>query len=48
MRSWFWLMPHMHIRGKDMIFNLISKYGHSETVLSAKFNFNWQLGRPHC
>ncbi len=39
-----WLMPHMHLRGKDMTFTLISPYGHSETVLSAKFNFNWQLG----
>jgi hypothetical protein len=39
-----WLMPHMHLRGKDMTFNLISPFGHSETVLSAKFNFNWQLG----
>jgi hypothetical protein len=39
-----WLMPHMHLRGKDMTFNLISPYGHSETVLSARFSFNWQLG----
>jgi mono/diheme cytochrome c family protein len=39
-----WLMPHMHLRGKDMTFNLISPYGHRETVLSAKFDFNWQLG----
>jgi len=39
-----WLMPHMHLRGKDMTFRLISPNGASETVLSAKFNFNWQLG----
>ncbi len=39
-----WLMPHMHLRGKDMTFTLISPNGHTETVLSAKFNFNWQLG----
>src|SRR5262252_6364759 len=39
-----WLMPHMHLRGKDMTFNLVSPYGHGETVLSARFNFNWQLG----
>jgi hypothetical protein len=39
-----WLMPHMHLRGKDMTFTLISPSGHEETVLSAKFNFNWQLG----
>jgi hypothetical protein len=39
-----WLMPHMHLRGKDMTFRLISPNGSSETVLSAKFNFDWQLG----
>ena len=38
-----WLMPHMHLRGKDMTFSLIAPNGHTETVLSAKFNFNWQL-----
>jgi hypothetical protein len=39
-----WLMPHMHLRGKDMTFILTSPSGRSETVLDAKFNFNWQLG----
>jgi hypothetical protein len=39
-----WLMPHMHLRGKDMTFTLVSPYGHEETVLNARFNFNWQLG----
>jgi hypothetical protein len=38
-----WLMPHMHLRGKDMSFSLASN-GKTETVLDAKFNFNWQLG----
>jgi hypothetical protein len=39
-----WFMPHMHLRGKDMTFQLVLPDGTSETVLSAKFNFNWQLG----
>jgi hypothetical protein len=40
-----WLMPHMHLRGKDMTFKLISpKGGDIDTLLSAKFNFDWQLG----
>ena len=39
-----WLMPHMHLRGKDMTFNLVNPNGRSETVLNARFNFNWQLG----
>jgi hypothetical protein len=39
-----WFMPHMHLRGKDMTFQLIYPDGRQETVLSARFNFNWQLG----
>jgi mono/diheme cytochrome c family protein len=39
-----WFMPHMHLRGKDMTFQLIYPDGRQETVLSAKFNFHWQLG----
>ena len=39
-----WFMPHMHLRGKDMTFQLIYPDGRKETVLSAKFNFHWQLG----
>ncbi|HZI50311.1 MAG TPA: cytochrome c [Terriglobia bacterium] len=39
-----WFMPHMHLRGKDMTFRLIYPDGREENVLSAKFNFNWQLG----
>jgi hypothetical protein len=38
------LMPHMHLRGKDMTFTLIAPNGREETVLRAKFNFDWQLG----
>jgi len=39
-----WFMPHMHLRGKDMTFRLVYPDGREETVLSARFNFNWQLG----
>ena len=39
-----WFMPHMHLRGKDMTFRLVYPNGRSETVLSARFDFNWQLG----
>ena len=40
-----WFMPHMHLRGKDMTFSLLpSASATPRTVLSAKFNFDWQLG----
>jgi hypothetical protein len=39
-----WFMPHMHLRGKDMTFQLIYPDGRKQDVLSANFNFNWQLG----
>lgn len=39
-----WLMPHMHLRGKDMKFSLVSVDGRPRTILDAKFNFDWQLG----
>jgi hypothetical protein len=39
-----WFMPHMHLRGKDMTFQLNYPDGKKETVLSARFNFHWQLG----
>jgi hypothetical protein len=39
-----WLMPHMHLRGKDMSFRLVGTNGDAETLLNAQFNFNWQLG----
>jgi len=39
-----WFMPHMHLRGKDMAIRLIYPDAREETVLKAKFNFNWQLG----
>jgi hypothetical protein len=39
-----WFMPHMHLRGKDMTFQLTYPDGRVETVLNVKYNFNWQLG----
>ena len=39
-----WFMPHMHLRGKDMSYNLIYPDGRRQTVLNVKYNFNWQLG----
>ena len=39
-----WFMPHMHLRGKDMTYQLIYPDGRKEIALSAKFNFHWQLG----
>jgi hypothetical protein len=40
-----WLMPHMHLRGKDFLFQAIYPTGETETLLSVpKYNFNWQLG----
>ena len=40
-----WMMPHMHLRGKDMTYVLEYPDGRKETVLSVpKYDFNWQLG----
>ncbi len=40
-----WLMPHMHLRGKDFLFRAVYPTGESETLLNVpKYNFNWQLG----
>jgi hypothetical protein len=39
-----WFMPHMHLRGKDMKFQVLHRNGGLETLLNARFNFNWQLG----
>jgi mono/diheme cytochrome c family protein len=36
-------MPHMHLRGKDMKYDVIYPGGRTETLLSVpKFSFNWQ------
>jgi len=37
------LMPHMHVRGKDFMFRLVSPDGKTKTILSVpKYDFNWQ------
>jgi peroxiredoxin len=36
-------MPHMHLRGKDFLYEAIPPGGQKETLLSVpRFNFNWQ------
>jgi hypothetical protein len=36
-------MPHMHLRGKDMRYDLIYPDGHKEMLLDVpRFSFNWQ------
>ncbi len=38
------MMPHMHLRGKDMTYELTYPDGRKEIVLSVpKYDFNWQL-----
>jgi len=40
-----WMMPHMHLRGKDMTYRLTYPDGRSEIALHVpKYDFNWQLG----
>src|SRR5712691_10678049 len=40
-----WMMPHMHLRGKDMTYHLEYPTGEKEIVLSVPhYDFNWQLG----
>lgn len=39
-----WFLPHMHLRGKDMTYRLISPSGESRIVLSVKYDFDWQFG----
>ena len=37
------MMPHMHVRGKDMTYVAHYPDGRSETLLSVpKYDFNWQ------
>ena len=39
------MMPHMHVRGKDMTYTLEYPDGQKQTILSVpRYNFNWQLG----
>jgi hypothetical protein len=38
------ILPHMHVRGKDMRLELEYPDGHREVVLDVpKYDFNWQL-----
>ncbi len=40
-----WMMPHMHLRGKDMTYKLIFPDGREQVILSVPhYDFNWQLG----
>ena len=40
-----WFMPHMHLRGKDMIYTLTFPTGESQTVLAVPhYDFDWQYG----
>ena len=40
-----WMMPHMHVRGKDMTYRLTYPDGRSEIVLRVpRYDFNWQIG----
>ena len=40
-----WLMPHMHVRGKDFLYKAVYPTGESETLLNVpKYDFNWQVG----
>jgi hypothetical protein len=36
-------MPHMHLRGKDFVYEAVAADGKKETLLSVpRYNFNWQ------
>jgi hypothetical protein len=40
-----WMMPHMHLRGKDMTYNIEYPTGEKQIVLKVpRYDFNWQLG----
>ncbi len=40
-----WFLPHMHLRGKDMTYQLEFPTGEKRIVLSVPhYDFNWQLG----
>ena len=39
-----WFLPHMHLRGKDMTYQLELPTGEKQTLLSVPhYDFNWQL-----
>ena len=40
-----WLLPHMHVRGKDFLYTAAYPTGETETLLSVpRYDFNWQIG----
>ena len=40
-----WMSPHMHLRGKDMMYKLVFPDGQERIVLNVpRYDFNWQLG----
>jgi hypothetical protein len=39
-----YMQPHMHLRGKDFEFRVVSPEGASKTVLKGRFDFEWQMG----
>ena len=40
-----WLLPHMHVRGKDFLYKAAYPSGETETLLNVpKYDFNWQIG----
>jgi hypothetical protein len=37
-------MPHMHLRGKDIVYKAVYPDGRTETLLNIpRYNFNWQV-----
>ena len=40
-----WMLPHMHLRGKDMTWTVRYPDGREEVVLyNDRFDYNWQIG----
>ena len=39
-----WMMPHMHVRGKDMTYTLVSRMDGRKSSYVPRYDFNWQLG----
>jgi len=39
-----WLWPHMHVRGKDVTYRLVSANGNSDIILRIpRYDFQWQI-----
>ena len=39
-----WLMPHMHLRGRDFRYKAVYATGESQVLLNVpKYDFNWQI-----